>query len=345
MSVMASLVRFVRPAIDPLALFSFNRMGFALNRRGFYAEDLPRDAGGRVALVTGANSGIGRATSLELARRGFDVWMLCRDPGRGAAARDAIARECGEERVHLAIVDMSSLASIRRFVREFSPSRVDVLVHNAGVLPHERHVTDDGVELTFATNVLGPFALTGLLLERLSQSADARVIFVASGGLYLQRLDLSLLSIDAGRGFGGVPRETRFDGTRAYANAKRAQVVLAHILAERFSKELPITFASMHPGWADTTAVRTSLPKFHSVMRHDLRSAEEGADTVVWLAASDRAKGTLGAFWFDRRLAPEYPFPWTRESRVVRQELFALCQKLSGVTFEDIHGERPDLCA
>ena len=326
MSAMASLVRFVRPAIDPLALFSFNRMGFAFNRLGFRPDDLPRDAGGRVALVTGANSGIGRATSLDLARRGFDVWMLCRDPARGAEARDAIARECREDRVHLAVVDMSSLASVRRFVRDFSPSRVDVLVHNAGVVPHEKQVTDDGVELTLATNVLGPFALTGLLMDRLSQSTDARVIFVASGGLYLQRLDLSLPSID----------EARFDGTRAYANAKRAQVVLAHTLASLFSKERPITFASMHPGWADTTAVRTSLPKFHSVMRHVLRNAEEGADTVVWLAASDRAKGTLGAFWFDRRVAPEYPLPWTRESPAVRQELLALCDKLSGVTFGTI---------
>ena len=330
MSVMASLVRFVRPASDLLALFSFNRMGFAFNRRGFCPDDLPRDAGGRVALVTGANSGIGRATSLELARRGFDVWMLCRDPGRGSEARDAIARECREDRLHLAIVDMSSLASIRRFVSDFSPRRIDVLVHNAGVLPRERHVTDDGVELTFATNVLGPFALTGLLLERLSQSTDARVVFVASGGLYLQRLDLSLISIES----------PRFDGTRAYANAKRAQVVLARTLASLFSSELPITFASMHPGWADTTAVRTSLPEFHAVMRHLLRSAEEGADTVVWLAASDCARGTRGALWFDRRVALEYPFPWTHESPVVRQELFALCEKLSGVTFANLERGR-----
>jgi NAD(P)-dependent dehydrogenase (short-subunit alcohol dehydrogenase family) len=328
MSVMESLVRFIRPATDPLALFSFNRAGFALHRRGFAADDLPRDAGGRVALVTGANSGIGRATSLELGRRGFDVWMLCRDPGRGAEARDEVARQCREDRVHLAVVDVSSLASIRRFVREFSPTHVDVLVHNAGVLPHERQITGDGVELTFATNVLGPFALTGLLLERLAHATDARVIFVASGGLYLQRLDMSLLSVDA----------SRFDGTRAYANAKRAQVVLAHVLADRFSRELDITFASMHPGWADTAAVRTSLPRFHAAMRHLLRSAEEGADTVVWLAASDSARGTLGTFWFDRRVAAEYPLPWTRESPLLREELFALCAKLSGVTFEQFHG-------
>ena len=319
MSAVGAIVRFLRPATDLLAPYSFNRMGFELNRRGFDPEDLPRDVGGRVALVTGANSGIGRATSLELARRGFDVWMLCRDRARGLEARDAIARECGGSRVHLGIVDMSDLGSIRRFVQEFPAERVDVLVHNAGVLPHEKKLVA-GVELTFATNVLGPFALTGLLMDRLSRSLDARVIFVASGGLYFQRLDLSLLDVDA----------TRFDGTRAYANAKRAQVLLGHILADRL-RERGVTFASMHPGWADTAAVRTSLPKFYAMMRHVLRSAEQGADTVVWLAASDRARGTHGELFFDRRVAPEYPLPWTRETSAARAELLGMCEKLSGV--------------
>lgn len=323
MSAVASIVRFIRPATDLAAIWSFNRVGFQMNRRGFEPDDLPRDGGARVALVTGANSGIGRATSLELACRGFDVWMLCRDASRGAEARDAIARESGNTRVHLGLVDMSSVAAIRRFVEELPAPRVDVLVHNAGVLPHEKQLVD-GVELTFATNVLGPFALTGLLAERLARSSDARVIFVASGGLYLQRLDLSLLDVDA----------ADFDGTQAYANAKRAQVVLAHILAERSSDRLPITFASMHPGWVDTTAVRTSLPKFHAIMRPFLRSAEQGADTVVWLAASARPRGTKGAFWFDRRVASEYPFFWTRERPDVRDALLARCERLSGVALD-----------
>ena len=321
MSVIAVLIRLLRHATDLVAPFAFNRMGFELNRRGFEPGDLPEDAGGRIALVTGANSGIGLATSRELARRKFDVWMLCRDPARGAEARDAVARECGGERVHLAIVDMSSLASIRRFARDFPRSHVDVLVHNAGVLPHEKKLTDDGVELTFATSVLGPFLMTGLLLERLSRSSDARVIFVASGGLYAQRLDLALLDVEA----------ASFDGVRAYANAKRAQAILAHVLADRYRGAAPITFASMHPGWADTTAVRTSLPKFHKTMEKVLRTAEQGADTVVWLAASQRPKGTNGKFWFDRRVAIEYPLPWTRESRTTREQLFELCERLSGM--------------
>lgn len=321
MSAIPVLVRLLRYVTDLVPPFAFNRMGFELNRRGFEPGDLPEDGGGRVALVTGANSGIGLATCRELARRKFEVWMLCRDPARGAEAREAIARECGGERVHLAVVDVSSLASIRRFAEGFPRSHIDVLVHNAGVLPHEKKLTEDGVELTFATSVLGPFLLTGLFLEKLSRSTDARVIFVASGGLYPQRLDMALLTVDPGS----------FDGVRAYANAKRAQAILAHALADKYRGQAPITFASMHPGWADTTAVRTSLPKFHKTMENLLRTAEQGADTVVWLAASPRPKGTRGKFWFDRRVAPEYPLPWTHESRLAREQLFDLCERVSGM--------------
>jgi dehydrogenase/reductase SDR family protein 12 len=323
MSRVGTVVRFARPLTDMVAPYAFNRMGFEMNRRGFDSDDLPRDAGGRVAVVTGANSGIGRATSLELARRGFEVWMLCRDAERGAEARDAIARESGGERVHLGLVDMSRVGSIRKLVGELPAGRVDVLVHNAGVLPSHKRLVD-GVEVTFATSVLGPFVLTELLMERLSRSSDARVIFVASGGMYLHRLDLSLLEVEA----------PRFDGVRAYANAKRAQVVLAHLLAKRLPTGHPITFASMHPGWANTAAVRTSLPKFHALMGRLLRSSEQGADTVVWLAASARPKGTRGAFWFDRRVAAAYPFPWTREGPRVRQDLLALCERLGGVALD-----------
>jgi dehydrogenase/reductase SDR family protein 12 len=294
-------------------------MGFELHRTGFDPDDLPHDVRGRVALVTGASSGIGLATALELGRRGFEVFLLCRDAARGAKAREAIARECPEDRVHLGLVDLSSLSSIRRFAEELPRDCIDVLVHNAGVLLAEKQLSDDGVELTFATHVLGPFALTRLLMDRLSRSSDARVIFVASGGLYLQRLDLALLDV----------ARADYDGTRAYANAKRAQVILAHLLSDRLSERAPITFASMHPGWVDTNAVRTSLPRFHRAMRGVLRTAEQGADTVVWLAASDRAKATGGRFWFDRRIAPEYPIPWTRESPSRRAELLRLCESLS----------------
>jgi NAD(P)-dependent dehydrogenase (short-subunit alcohol dehydrogenase family) len=326
----ASTVRALRSVSDLLVPISFNRVGFELNRRGFDPTDppdLPRSARrARVALVTGANSGIGRATASALARRGFEVWLLCRDRGRGEEVLEALGREHGHDRVRLGVVDVSSVASIRRFVRDEAPSHVDVLVHNAGVLPDRKSLSGDGVEVTFATSVLGPFALTGLLLDRMRESSDARVIFVSSGGMYLQRLDLSLLDVE----------EAKFDGVTAYANAKRAQVILARLFAERFSRGTSLTFASMHPGWVDTAAVRTSLPRFHEVMKRFLRTAEQGADTVVWLAASERPRGTLGKLWFDRRAAPVHPFPWTRERTRSREALLAFCEEKSGISLESV---------
>ncbi len=224
--------------------------------------------------------------------------------------------------MHLGLVDVSSLASIRRFVAGFPAGRVDALIHNAGVLVHDKQLVG-GVEVTFATHVLGPYAMTGLLLDRLARLSDARVVFVASAGLYLQRLDLSLLDLPA----------SHFDGTRAYANAKRAQVVLARVLAERL-RGVPVTFASMHPGWVDTQTLRTALPRFHGLMRPLLRTPEQGADTVVWLASSRAAASSRGAFWFDWRVAPQHLVPWTRETPAARERLVELCETLSGVAIE-----------
>jgi len=322
-SLVGAIVRWIHPVTDVVTPYSFNRTGFALNRRGFVQGDTPRDTRGRIALVAGASSDMGRATSLQLARLGFEVWMLRRDVARGAEASDAVARDSGSERVHVRVVDVSSLGSSRRFVRDSSPERIDVLVHSAGVLPDRKRLTANGAELTFATNVLGPVARTALVMDRRSRSGDARVLFVVSGGLYLQRLDLSLLDVEP----------AHFDRTRAYANAKRAQVVLPRVLAQRSGDRAAITSASMHPGWADTTAVRTSLPKCHARMKHFLRTAEQGADTVVWLAASDRPRGSRGSVWFDRRIAPEYPTPGARESPDARERLVRLCEQTSGVTF------------
>lgn len=318
MSLARRALRALRPASDLLAPLAFNRAGFELDRLSFEPDDMVEDARGRVALVTGANAGIGFATSRELARRGFEVWLLCRDAGRGEHARTALAASTSPGKVQLALVDLASLSSIRRVVSAL-PERIDVLVHNAGLLPHDKTLTADGIEVTFATHVVGPFALTGLLGERLARSDDARVVFVASGGLYAQRLDLALPDAEA----------SAFDGVRAYANAKRAQLILAHLLAERCAPRLPITFASMHPGWVDTEALRSSLPGFHGLMRGLLRTPEQGADTVVWLAARARPPQRNGAFWFDRRVALEYPVPFTREQPADRHALYALCQRLS----------------
>ena len=136
----------------------------------------------------------------------------------------------------------------------------------------------------------------------------SRVVFVSSGGMYPVKLDLDVLQ----------GRTRRFDGVVAYAQAKRAQVIVGELLAAR---EPAITFSSMHPGWADTRGVQTSLPTFRKVTRRLLRTSDEGADTVTWLVAAEPAPGPSGAFWFDRRQAPTHLLPWTRESEGERRAL------------------------
>jgi NAD(P)-dependent dehydrogenase (short-subunit alcohol dehydrogenase family) len=196
-----------------------------------------------------------------------------------------------------------------------------VLVHNAGVLPEQRLASPDGHELTLATHVLGPWALTQALLPRLQASTDARIVFVSSGGMYTQRLSLDDCEW----------LRRPYDGVTAYAQTKRMQVVLAQLLAA----ELPgarLTVSSMHPGWADTPAVRSSLPRFWKAMQGRLRTPAEGADTVVWLAASPAARGRSGLFWFDRRPRSTHLLPLTRESRVDREALRKLCREATSPT-------------
>jgi dehydrogenase/reductase SDR family member 12 len=303
--------------LDASVFFAFDRSGFERHARRFRSEDLEVTLSGRVALVTGAGTGLGRAIAAALARLGAEVRLLCRDAARGRAAQEALRTETGSPQIHLDLLDVSDLAAVGRYA-ERAPERVDVLVHNAGVLLDEREETADGIERTLATNVVGPFLLTRLLRPRLEASRGARVVFVSSGGMYPVRLDLA----------DPLWRERPFDGVVAYAHTKRMQVVLAEMWAARFAGTR-VCVNAMHPGWADTQGVRASLPRFHRLMASRLRTPQEGADTAVWLAACARIEGRSGAFWFDRAAVTTHLLPWTRESAAERRELWELCEQLA----------------
>lgn len=305
--------------LDRTIALSFDRSGFRRHARRFGADDLAVDMHGRICVVTGANTGIGRAVAAGLAQRGADVWLLCRDEGRGGEAVADIRAATGNPRVWLEPIDLSQPDAIRACVARFVPRQVHVLVHNAGVLPATRRTTADGLEQTFATNVVGPFLLTHLLRPKLA-SGDARVIFVSSGGMYPTRLSLDDL----------LWQERAFDGVSAYAQTKRMQVVLAEMMARRFRSD-GIAVHAMHPGWADTPGVRTSLPRFWRLMRGRLRTAEEGADTVLWLALTARERLGSGQFWFDRAAQPTHLLPWTRETGRERLRLWHLCERRSAI--------------
>ena len=185
--------------------------------------------------------------------------------------------------------------------------RLDVLINNAGVLPTSLQRTPEGLELAYATNVVGPVLLTEGLLPCL-RATKGRVITVSSGGMYPVKLDLRALRGDV----------KKYDGVTAYAQTKRAEVILNELWAAR---EPQVTFAAMHPGWADTGGVKASLPRFHAVTRALLRTADEGADTITWLAACPRVQGVSGQFWFDRQRARTHFVPWTHEAPIDRNTL------------------------
>lgn len=305
--------------LDASIVFSFDRTGFARHAAAFRPDDLPVDLSGRTALVTGANSGLGLETSRALASMGARVLLLCRRREAGEEARRTILAGTPGADLRVERLDVSDLADVAACARRLGRERVDVLVNNAGVLPGARLGTPQGLELTLATNLAGPFLLTRLLLPRLARSSG-RVVMVSSGGMYTQKLDVARLE---------VPPEEPFDGVVAYARTKRALVVLTGLLSERYASR-GVSFFSMHPGWADTPAVASSIPRFHRATRAILRTPCEGADTVVWLAACPRLAGRTGGFWFDRQEREEHLLPWTREGAAERERLWELLERVTG---------------
>ncbi len=316
---MSALADGVDAALEATVVGSFSRVGYGLRSRLGHWQDPGDRLDGRTVLVTGATSGIGLAAARRFARLGATVRFLARNPAKAEAGRAEIAGAGGDAAFDIA--DMADLESLRGFAERFLAAnpRLDVLVHNAGALNREFHQAPDGTELTLAAHVLGPFLLTGLLLPAMQRAtpSPARVVTVSSGGMYTQRLDLD----DLETGPQG------YDGRVAYARAKRAQVVLNHEWARRIPSD-KIVFHAMHPGWADTPGVVSGLPGFHRVMRPLLRTPEQGADTVVWLASTDEAVRSTGSFWLDRRRRSEHRVPWTRGGDGAA--LWALCQQRTG---------------
>ena len=312
----AGIGRALSRVVDPTIALSFDRTGFRIHSLAFHPDDLDVDLSGRRCLVTGANSGIGYESALALADLGAEVVLLCRSRERGEAAAAQIREQTGNGRVSLEVLDISRLASVRSAAARLGKRPVDVLIHNAGVLPDERIETEDGLELTFATHVVGPYLLTHLLRTALEKSSDARVVWVSSGGMYTRRLN----SQDPNW------KEREYDGVIAYAETKRAQVVLTELWAEKLHGT-SVVVNSMHPGWADTPSVKTSLPTFYRFTRALLRTPAEGADSVVWLAASPRARQWTRSFFFDRAIRRTHLLPFTRESDEERSQLWRMCEK------------------
>jgi NAD(P)-dependent dehydrogenase (short-subunit alcohol dehydrogenase family) len=281
--------------MDFLVVPGFSRIGFDTRRRMF-GWRMP-DLTGRSVMITGATSGLGKAGAIDLARCGATVHLVARNEEKG---REVLAELGGDARLHLC--DLSSLAEIRRFSAKFleSGAKLDVLINNAGVMPSERERTDEGFELTFATNLLGPYLLTELLLPALRKGTNPRVILMSSGGMYSSGFDLDDPELEN--------REYR--PTAFYAHTKRGEVMLVDEWQRR-EREDGVTFCAMHPGWAVTPGMSAALPGFHRLTGPILRDSHQGADTAVWLSGATPEEAPGGEFYEDRRPRTKQKVPGT----------------------------------
>jgi len=187
-------------------------------------------------------------------------------------------------------------------------------------LPFERALTPEGHESAFATHVLAPFLMSQRLAANLAAQPAGRLVWVSSGGMYTQKLDLAKAQALVGD----------YDGVKAYAQHKRAQVLLSGLFARALAPT--VTSNAMHPGWVDTPGVERGIPAFHRKMRRFLRTPDEGADTIVWLCAAPRLGATTGGFFLDRKARRSEIVPGTRHSEADKQALWELCGALTGVT-------------
>lgn len=302
----------------------FTKGGYERAAAKFDNSCMQNSLAGRVVLVTGANAGLGFETSKALAARGATLYMLCRNQQRGQEAADKVKQASGNSNVHLAVCDVSSLESVAAFAADWLAAArpLHLLVNNAGVLLSERSTTPEGFNSSFATNVLGTTALTQRLLPALVAGAPSRVVFVSSGGMYTQPLDLTDMQ---------HARLQPWDGSAAYAKEKRCQVALSEHLAEAWA-DRGVAVYSMHPGWSDTEGVRTSIPGFHKAFQAKLRDPAQGADTIVWLALEDSTTLQPGAFYLDRQpQAKHLTLGGTKYSKQEAAELYDKVLALAGL--------------
>ncbi|MEE4361656.1 MAG: SDR family NAD(P)-dependent oxidoreductase [Pseudomonadales bacterium] len=275
---------------------SFSALGH--RARAITWAPLEPDFRGQRWLVTGASTGLGREIARRAAVAGAEVLAVARSGDRLASLAEDVRGGAGT--ISAFTADLALVSEVDRLADHLTRAQapLDVLVNNVGVLLARPETTAEGLDLAFATNLLGPWHLTERLRGERGLSPGGAVITMSSGGLYNVRLSLRALE-----------NQAHYQGALAYAAHKRAQLAVNH---QWRADARGIDYYVMHPGWADTPGVATSLPAFHRLLGPLLRTAAEGCDTALWLAATRPRQRTDPGLWFDRALRSEHLLLGTR---------------------------------
>ncbi len=280
--------------------------------------------GGKVVLITGGASGIGKAAAVALAGMGAKVVVTGRSQERGEGAVEEIRRESGNTEVSLLLADLSVQSEVRRLAEEFKSSqkRLDVLVNNVGLIESRRVETADGIEKTLAVNHLAPFLLTNLLLEMLEESAPSRIVTVSSSAEGFGKMDLEDLQ-----------SKRRYRAFPVYSKTKLANIMFTYELAERL-RGTGVTANCMHPGTVNTGFAsngRSLFTLLFRVFKPFMRSPEEGADTLIYLAASSDVEGMSGRYLADRKVRSSSKQSYDED---LREKLWEKSEELTGLKVE-----------
>jgi len=296
-------------ALEGTIVGSFTNLGYSARSSLFDWKPITTDLTGQIAIVTGGTSGIGKATAEGLLKLGAQVHITSRKQKRADKAAEEMKGTI--ETTNRCIghsLDTGDFESIANFAQEISElgAGVDILINNAGALTSDYRTNERGTELTLSTHLIGPYLLMKKLRPNLT--SGARVLFMSSGGMYTQGLKVEEIEVS----------ESEYKGAVAYAKAKRGQVEMVTLLGPQWAPE--IVMHSMHPGWVATAGVDAGLPGFGKIMRPLLRSAEQGADTMVWLAATG-GDAKPGTFWHDREPRRTSYLPGTATNNGERKRL------------------------
>ena len=284
-------------------------------------EHVNSGMGGKVVLITGGTSGIGKAAATALAGMGATVVITGRNEERGKRALQEIREESGNDGVELILADLTVQDEVRRLAEELRErhNQLEVLVNNAGLVLSERTETPDGIETQLAINHLAPFLLTNVLLDLLKESAPSRIVTVSSDAHRWAKIDLDDLQ-----------SRKRYRGMQVYGKTKLANIMFTYELAERL-EGTGVTANCMHPGGVNTNFGNNQggpMNLLFRLFKPFMRSPEQGADTLIYLASSPEVEGMTGKYLADRKVKAASDAAY---DETTRKRLWEASEELTGL--------------